>query len=95
MTEGSFPILFPLSADRRELERAGVVVPRSIPWSLIAPHERQAERNHYQTLKRLAERGGLSPSEACAVLEDRAWHKMEEAAAIARLAEIVTAAVRA
>lgn len=44
----------------------------SIPWWIIAPHEKQAIKNHGgQTLERLAERGGLSPSEALAVLEDR------------------------
>ena len=43
-----------------------------IPWSVIAPHEAQALRNQGgQTLERLQERGGLSPEEALAVLEDR------------------------
>lgn len=45
----------------------------SIPWAFIAPHERQADRNHGQTLQRLAERGGLSAREAMAVLEDRRY----------------------
>lgn len=44
-----------------------------IPWAMIAPHESQALKNHDQTLERLAERGGLAPSEAVAVLEDRKW----------------------
>jgi hypothetical protein len=48
----------------------------SIPWEMIAPHGRQAFRNHDQTLERLAERGGLSPGEAVAVLEDRKWQAM-------------------
>jgi hypothetical protein len=48
----------------------------TIPWSLIEPHRRQAERNHYQTLERLNERGGLSYCELVAVLEDRPWRKM-------------------
>lgn len=38
---------------------------------MITPHEDQAQRNHSQTLKRLAERGGLCPEEMLAVLEDR------------------------
>lgn len=42
-----------------------------IPWDMITPHEDQAQRNHSQTLKRLAERGGLCPEEMLAVLEDR------------------------
>ena len=42
----------------------------SIPWRMIAPHDGQAKINHDQTLERLAERGGLSPEEAIAVLDD-------------------------
>jgi hypothetical protein len=45
--------------------------PKSIPWEMIAPHEKQAFSNHNQSLKRLAERGGLSPTEAMLVLENR------------------------
>ena len=45
----------------------------SIPWSMIAPYEDQAQRNHSQSLERLAERGGLSPGEALAVMECRSW----------------------
>lgn len=47
----------------------------SIPWELIAPHEAQAQRNHCQTLQRLAERGGLAPCEAVAVIEDADYRK--------------------
>lgn len=49
-----------------------------IPWDMIAPHERQAERNHYQSLRTLHSRGGLSPCEAVAVLEDRPWRRMAD-----------------
>ena len=45
----------------------------SIPWDMIAPHETQCVRNHGQSLERLAERGGLSPSEALAILDDENW----------------------
>lgn len=62
-----------------------------IPWDMILPHERQALRNHSQTLKRLAERGGLSASEAVAVLEDRDFRRMGEAEAHHRLAGLVAA----
>lgn len=44
---------------------------KAIPWAAIAPHERQAQQNHYQSLKRLAERGGLSVVEATAVMLDK------------------------
>jgi hypothetical protein len=43
------------------------------PMSLFEPHERQAERNHYQSLQTLARRGGLSWCEALAIIEDRDW----------------------
>lgn len=67
MNEQRFPILLS-PRERREHPDW----PTSIPWSLIAPHEDQALRNHGgQTLQRLAERGGLSPLEARCVIEDR------------------------
>lgn len=47
-----------------------------LPWALIAPHEAQARTNHYQSLERLAHRGGLSFCEAAAILEDRKWSKI-------------------
>lgn len=47
---------------------------KGIPWSMIAPKEVQAKRNHsMQNLEELAKRGGLSPCEAIAVLEGRSW----------------------
>ena len=42
-----------------------------IPYDVIKPHERQALLNQGQALDQLAERGGLSWSEAYAVLMDR------------------------
>lgn len=45
----------------------------SVPWSCIAPHERQAQANHYQTIQRLAERGGLSCAEFWFVMNDKKW----------------------
>lgn len=47
----------------------------SIPWSLIEPHGEQAKINHQQSLERLNQRGGLSPMEAVAVLEDADYRK--------------------
>jgi hypothetical protein len=60
--------LFPVLESSRK--RLGSTFPKSIPWEIIAPHERQADINHGQTLERLAERGGLSWSELDAVLND-------------------------
>lgn len=48
-----------------------------VPWALVAPHEKQATLNHYQTLERLATRGGLAPCELLAVLEGRKWKPMD------------------
>lgn len=64
--------------------------PYSIPWEFIAPHERQAQINHgNQTLERLANRGGLSPDELVAVLEDREWRSMNMRDAVDRLKQII------
>jgi hypothetical protein len=48
----------------------------SISWEIIASHERRAIKNHSQSLKTLASRGGLSLCEIVAVLEDRPWKRM-------------------
>lgn len=69
----------------------------SIPWEKIAPHEAQAQRNHDQSLKRLAERGGLSPHEAIWVLCDQKidWAAIDsrklttEAEALVALANLI------
>lgn len=57
----------------RATERRFPIMDRgpSIPWSMIAPHDASAKRNHDQTLERLAQRGGLSPYEAICVLDGR------------------------
>lgn len=47
-----------------------------IPYAMIEAHEDQAIKNHSQSIKRLAQRGGLSTTEALAVLEDRPWKNM-------------------
>ena len=65
--------------------------PTSVPWAFIEPHEKQAQRNHGQALARLAERGGLCPSEMVAVLEDRGWRSMPDADGIARVLELLAA----
>lgn len=54
----------------------------SIDWQLVEDHGKQAQANHYQTVERLAGRGGLSWSELHAVLHNRPWQKMDENTAI-------------
>ena len=68
----------------------------SVPWSLMAPHEAQAKRNHGgQSLARLAERQGLSAGEALAVVLDRPWEpvpvQLAQAALLALAAETARA----
>jgi len=46
---------------------------KALPWSLLVEHEAQAQRNHIQSLDRLASRGGLGPCEAYCVLKDRSY----------------------
>jgi hypothetical protein len=74
----SFPIMMSgYSGDLKETYgRLVGPIFMNVPWQLLAPHESQALRNHSQTLKRLAERGGLAPCEAVAILEDRPWRPM-------------------
>lgn len=63
---------------------------RTIPWEMIAPHDRQAKINHDQTLDRLAERGGLGYSEAIAILKDEKWKPLPELEAARELNQMVS-----
>lgn len=90
MTAETFPILRAMSEDRRKALKA-LGCPERIPLPIIATHERQAMINHNQTLRRLAERGGLSACEAVCVLEDRRWAKMADEEAVSRLNSIASA----
>lgn len=60
-----------------------------VPWEMIVPHNAQSEYNHYQSLRRIAERGGFSRCEAIAVLEDRKWIPMDVEVADKKLKEMV------
>ena len=66
----------------------------SIAWDVVAPHETQAKANHYQSLEKLASRGGLDPSELVAVLEDRPWTRMDSETAFARILKLTARADR-
>jgi hypothetical protein len=51
----------------------------AIPWEIVEPHARQAERNHSgQTLERLHERGGLGVMEFWYVMHDMEWPHSRE-----------------
>ncbi len=43
----------------------------TVPWEMVAIHERQMKKNHGQTMEQLSRRGGLSCLELLLVLEDR------------------------
>lgn len=79
-----FPVLFDGKA-----AKAFPNCPKTVPWRMLLSHERQAIHNHDQTLKRLAERGGLHPSEMMAVLEDRPWERMEVKDSVEQLIKFV------
>jgi len=81
--------------EKREARHFPVMDGPSIPWSIIARYERQAQKNHGQTLERLAERGGLSVSEAIAVLSNMQWRDVPREVTgddlLKRVAEITAA----
>ena len=85
-SERRFPVLL---THRPRSEVLGC--PTTVPWALLAPHEERAHRNHDQTLERLAERGGLDPSEIVALVEERKWMSLELPEAIDRLKALVLA----
>jgi len=49
----------------------------SVDLQLVEDHGEQAKKNHYQTIMRLAERGGLSWAELFAVLHNRPFQKID------------------
>lgn len=75
MDDKPFKILLGGTADAR--------CPKFIRWSAL--NEEWALFNHGQTLTRLNERGGLSPCEALANIERRAWHRMPWELALAKI----------
>lgn len=49
----------------------------SVPWDAVEPHRKQAEKNHFQTLERLAGRSRLSWKELYYVLTDRPFQQVK------------------
>ena len=52
--------------------------------------ETQAKRNHYQSLERLNERGGITPAEALALIEKRSYRTIGEFEATKKLLGLVS-----
>lgn len=89
MSSQQSPDTFPIQGSWSRA-RHKAIEPMHIPWAMIAPHEAQALSNHArQSLKTLAERGGLSHCEAIAVLEDRDWEPMDQDQAVDGLIRMV------
>lgn len=90
-----FPIMIRNYGEYQDIDQVrrayGTSVIVALPFPMLEAHEKQAFRNHNQTIARLAERGGLTACEALAVLEDRAWRKEPIAAAHAKLKELFCA----
>ena len=69
----------------------------SVPLALLKPHEKQAWRNHGQSLKRLSERGGLCAVEMVAVIEGwdpfkvKNYRRLSEEAALEQVLQLINA----
>lgn len=74
-----FPILFDyrIKEEIAAVQKGGgVYLVVAVPWAMLAEHEERALRTHGQSLKRLAERGGLGVDEALAILADKSYFDM-------------------
>ncbi len=62
-----------IGKQHRQYPIIGTMPQEYIPWDMLVPHEKQALRNHGQTLELLAKRGGLDWFEVAWILEDKEW----------------------
>lgn len=64
---------------------------KTVPWAMLEEHRAQARANHGgRELEDIAiYKGGLTPCEAVAILEDREWERMPFTGATLRLRELV------
>lgn len=60
-----------------------------VEWEPTEDDRKQAMKNHYQTLERLCDRGGLSWCELAAVIQHRQWEPISEEQARAACADRV------
>ena len=70
-----FKVLY--GSESREMRKRYGDLPDYVPWDLVVPHEKQAIRNHDQTLEKLNERGGLDPRELYAVCHSMSWREVD------------------
>jgi hypothetical protein len=54
----------------KELNHRGIhrELPKELPMEFVQQFQEQIEKNHFQPLERLAQRGGLHPTELCAAM---------------------------
>lgn len=64
-------------------------------WEPTQGDRRQAEANHYQSLERLAERGGMSWCEMAAIVLNKRWQKFPQAYAKAICRDVLIMRERA
>jgi hypothetical protein len=61
--------MFPVMMDQREWEELNYHgIPKQLPMPFVKQFEDQLKKNHDQTVERLAERGGLHPTELCCAM---------------------------
>lgn len=48
------------------------------PLKVLSPHAKQTSLNHAHSLQQMSERGGMTPAELAAVLEDRPFVQMSD-----------------
>jgi len=66
---------FPIMMNQKEWNELNTYnVPKDLPMKFMAQFRVQVMENHYQTLERLAERGGLCPTEICAAMYNLSFH---------------------
>jgi len=61
--------------------------PKNIPFSIL--NEEWAQKNHGQSLNKLASRGGLDTSEALAIIQCRSWYRMGEQESLDELLSLI------
>jgi hypothetical protein len=63
--------MFPILMNQKEWDNTDIkklYIPKTIPIGFVSQFEKQIYKNHGQTIERLAERGGLHPTELCAAM---------------------------
>ena len=79
-TERKMPIQAGSELSLRGRRGESVVIVKRLPFAMFEgeAYERQSERNHGQTVARIAERGGYSACEALAVLAGLDWERVSK-----------------